>query len=85
MALGDQGDVPRRTVLLVKGDQLAVFAQLGSMSVVEARYFGCLFSAAAIGWFPGSSSAARARSSTPQKPAKSSNVRRPNRNASARR
>ncbi len=62
-----------------------MFAQRGSVSVVDARYLGFVFNAAAIWWLPGLSAAARARSSAPQKPAKSSYVRRPNRNASARR
>jgi hypothetical protein len=43
-----------------------VFAQRGSVSVVDARYLGFVFKAAAIGWLPRSSAAARARSSAPQ-------------------
>ena len=53
-------------------ERTVVFAQPGSVTVVDARYLGFVFRAAAIGWLPGSSAAARARSSAPQKLAKSS-------------
>jgi hypothetical protein len=37
-----------------------------SVSVFDTRYLGFVFKASVIGWLPGSSAAARARSSAPQ-------------------
>src|SRR5436190_12954781 len=47
-------------------ERTVVFAQRGSVSVFDARYLGFVFKASVIGWLPGSSAAARARSSAPQ-------------------
>ncbi len=44
-------------------ERTVVFAQRGSVSVVDARYLGCVFKAPAMGLMPGSSTA-------PQEPAK---------------
>jgi hypothetical protein len=41
-------------------ERTVVFAQRGSVSVVDATYFGLVFKASVIGWLPGSSAAARA-------------------------
>ena len=47
-------------------ERTVVFAQRGSVRVFDATYLGFVFKASVIGWLPGSSAAARARSSAPQ-------------------